>query len=71
MSDLFERADAIHGEMMAAYEAAGKLLGAGDLEGHAVELRRALRLSDSYHAESAIVDAVVMSRWDALLERGA
>ena len=64
MNDPFDRLDAIHAELMEAYELARVCLEAGEFDAHASELRRALRLSSSYHAEADVVSAITWARWN-------
>lgn len=69
MDDLFEHLDVLYAEMMAAYAESGDSLaqcqstGAStDVDRYRADLRRALRLSNSYHLEADLVSAVAASR---------
>lgn len=68
VDDGLEYMEALHAEMMAAYEIGGQSLDlcqetedTADVEQHLKDLHRAFRLSDAYHAEA---DRVVLA-WRA------
>lgn len=69
----YEILDALHAEMMAAYTAAAESLEAAwesglpaDVERHREQLRRAWRLSTSYHLEADLLMLTYYARREAL-----
>lgn len=73
MDDPFEHLDALHAEVMAAWEVAGDSLATcqasgrqSDVDRHFDDRRRAVRLSNTYHLEADLVSLAARSRLDGV-----